>query len=725
MLHQRRLLAANLTGERDGFGSTDVCLPAAAVSPALATPSSFDSSESAPALAEGDPRDLRHIPPVDDRFQDDGWKDDDGGDDFQTFDLSVPAYSSLPEAPKKIYLDFDGEEVRNSSWNYRTYHNGYNTGEVIDAPPYSTDGNLGSFSSSERTRIREIWARVAEDFRPFYVDVTTIEPPEELFTAGNQAIRVLISTNVDATTGEQWYPVAGGVAYLRSWTYRTDTPVWVFENHLGNGNEKYVAEAASHEVGHAYNLRHDGNGGSAYYRGHGSGEAGWAPLMGVGYYRRLSQWSQGEYTGANQDEDDLAKIASYVPYRDDDHGDAPATATELEADASGAVSAGGIITTRVDVDAFAFSTRSGEVSFTVEPFELADGKANLDVGLTLFDGLGSEVASASPIDDLDATLTVELAAGSYTLLVDGVGRPATEGHEGYSDYGSLGQYELSGSIVLNAPPLAEDDFVGTLVNNVRLFDVLANDSDPDDDAIEIASVGAPQFGTAVLIDGLIEYSPPTDFLGIDTFTYTVEDANGATDEATVTVEVVEPPRVESLQIDDGTGQRSMLRSLTVVFDRSVTIDPAAVLLERRGDPGEAIDVELTTSEVDGQTVATLTFVPGDHVEESGSLADGNYQLTLLALGIEDLYGIGFDGDEDSQPGGDFLFGTSDTDDFFRLFGDVNGDESTDFTDFLALRTAYGDAGEYRDDLDFDLDENVDFTDFLAFRERYGQSIPFA
>jgi serralysin len=48
--------------------------------------------------------------------------------------------------------------------------------------------------------------------------------------------------------------------------------------------EKYTAEAISHEVGHTLGLSHDGRitPSEGYYAGHGSGDTGWAPIMGVG-----------------------------------------------------------------------------------------------------------------------------------------------------------------------------------------------------------------------------------------------------------------------------------------------------------------------------------------------------------------------------------------------------------------------------------------------------------
>ena len=67
----------------------------------------------------------------------------------------------------------------------------------------------------------------------------------------------------------------------------TYKPALVFYDKLGPGNEKYIAEAISHEAGHNMGLSHDGNATTGYYSGQGSGATGWAPIMGVGYYQSL------------------------------------------------------------------------------------------------------------------------------------------------------------------------------------------------------------------------------------------------------------------------------------------------------------------------------------------------------------------------------------------------------------------------------------------------------
>src|SRR5438105_2169187 len=86
-------------------------------------------------------------------------------------------------------------------------------------------------------------ARLAEDFAPFNLDVTTQDPGVEALRKtspedGQWGIRVVI------TPDDRPGPGSGGVAYVGSFNFDTDTPVYVF-----NTAEKDVAEAASHEIG--------------------------------------------------------------------------------------------------------------------------------------------------------------------------------------------------------------------------------------------------------------------------------------------------------------------------------------------------------------------------------------------------------------------------------------------------------------------------------------------
>ncbi|MBL8437446.1 MAG: PKD domain-containing protein [Zoogloeaceae bacterium] len=356
---------------------------------------------------------------------------------------------SRPGAKRVIYLDFRGAVISGTAWN-ASY--GLST---INAQPFDVDGVTG-LSTAELERIQYIWQRVSEDYAPFDVDVTTEEPSADALTRSTSSddtfgTRVIVTRDWTAATGSSCG--CGGFAYVGIFddvgTYYK--PAWVFFDSLGGGNEKYVAEAISHEAGHNLGLSHDGyNNGTTnvgYYTGHGSGETGWAPIMGVGYYQNLVQWSKGEYAYATQTQDDFQVIQTTgAPLRADDHGDTLSNATPLTtstADGVMSLDGSGVIGTRTDVDAFSFDAGAGPLTLTVTP---AARGPNLDVSAKLYNATGGLVASANPTDALAATITATLAeAGTYYVLVDGIGKGTVS--TGYSDYGSLGAYTLSGSAI--------------------------------------------------------------------------------------------------------------------------------------------------------------------------------------------------------------------------------------------------------------------------------------
>ena len=86
---------------------------------------------------------------------------------------------------------------------------------------------------------------------------------------------------------------------------------------------------------------------------------------------------------------------------------------------------------------------------------------------------------------------------------------------------------------LNTPPVAADDVATTPENTAVVIDVLANDSDPDVggtlNATTVTVVNAAANGTAVAdpVTGAITYTPNALFVGLDSFTYTVQDNLGA------------------------------------------------------------------------------------------------------------------------------------------------------------------------------------------------------
>ena len=364
------------------------------------------------------------------------------------FPLSQTFYlHSKPGSSRVIYLDFVGATVSGSAWSSST----------INAPPYDIDGDPSTFSTTELQYIQLAWQRVSNDYAAFDVDVTTEAPAAGVIERTNSSdqiygTRAVITDNVFGACNNS----CGGIAYVGvfddSSQHEKYQPAWIFEK----ANDKDIAEAVSHEVGHNLGLSHDGQTpNTSYYAGHGSGATGWAPIMGVGYYQELTQWSKGEYPNANNTEDDLAIIgANGAKTRADDFPNSFAAGYAGLASLTGTSSGGtfvvdqtGLIESPADSDDFKFSAIAGPASFTAAP--MSSPGVDLDVGLTLYDSAGNVIASGNDPDGLSATINVTLPAGDYFLRVVGVGD--SDPAPGYSNYGSLGYYRITGSYAVQNP----------------------------------------------------------------------------------------------------------------------------------------------------------------------------------------------------------------------------------------------------------------------------------
>lgn len=231
---------------------------------------------------------------------------------------------SRPGAKRTIYLNFKGATLTNTAWN--------GSSGSIAALPFDLDGFPYTFSTAELQRIQYIWQRVAEDCAAFDVNVTAEAVPLDQITRGGSTDGVFGTTVLITQCRGVYSCSCGGVAYvgILDDTSDFDKPALVFYDALGGGNEKHVAEAISHEAGPNIGLGHDGHSGGGYYQGHGSGATGWAPIMGVGCYQSLVQWSKGEYATATSVQDDYAVMQSNgLPLCADDHGNTAGTATAL------------------------------------------------------------------------------------------------------------------------------------------------------------------------------------------------------------------------------------------------------------------------------------------------------------------------------------------------------------------------------------------------------------
>ena len=450
---------------------------------------------------------------------------------------------SRPGAKRTIYLNFKGATLTGTAWN--------SAGGSITAPPYDIDGVPGTFSTAELQRIQYIWQRVAEDYAAFDVNVTTEAITLDRIARSGSTDDTFGTTVLITTRAGVYSCSCGGVAYLGVFDDTSEfyKPALVFYDALGSGNEKYVAEAISHEAGHNMGLGHDGTASAGYYSGHGSGATGWAPIMGVGYSQALVQWSKGEYSGANNVQDDYTVMqGNGLPLRADDHGNTAAAATPLAGTAAGgtsSASAQGVIERPTDVDVFAFSANAGSATITLAP---AARSANLDALLTLRDAAGTTLATINPVDALNAGATVTLPAqGAYYLFVQGTGKgdPLATG---YSSYGSIGQYALSVShpTAGNQAPVARitaSSLKGTAPLAVNFSGSGSTDAD--------GSIAAHAWtfgdgGTATGATASRSYGTPGSY----TVQLTVTDNAGLTAATSVTITVDAPVAVPTMRVAD-------------------------------------------------------------------------------------------------------------------------------------------------------------------------------
>ncbi len=340
--------------------------------------------------------------------------------------ICLPQLSSLPTATATIFLDFDGQHVQSSVWN---------GGNPLDCAP----------SGLTDTQIIQIFNRVAEDYRPFNVNITT-DSTKFLAAPLTNRIRMII------TTTSSWFPNVGGVAYTGSFTWGDDTPGFIFSDMLGPFNTKNVAEACTHESGHTLGLSHQSKYSNTcallatYNDGAGSGEISWAPIMGVGYYKNMTTWNNGPTpSGCTIDQDNLSIITDGTngfTYRTDDHSDNPAINPTLITITNQAFSTSGIISTTTDKDAFKITfTQHGILHVDANPFSVGannDG-ADLDIQIKILNASFQVIGTYNPSTTLNAVIDTSLNAGTYYFVLNGSGNSNT------SNYGSLGSYTIIGT----------------------------------------------------------------------------------------------------------------------------------------------------------------------------------------------------------------------------------------------------------------------------------------
>ncbi|MEQ9411932.1 MAG: proprotein convertase P-domain-containing protein [Fuerstiella sp.] len=364
------------------------------------------------------------------------------------FALGVPALRSRPGADVTFFLDFNGHVVSNSEI---VSQRADGISQPFYVPVYDTDGDRTSFSQAEQNQMTEIFRRVAEDFSPFDVNVTTMDP----FVYGNQQ-GLLIAIGGDGT----WLgPVnTVGTGFTELGTFSTgigSNNAVAFSDNFSSPKETALETSAviANALGIETYLDH-ANGGVNRLPGFPA----YGPIGGDSVTSLRDIFQQGEGATAGVVQDPLAIInsaANAIPYRADDHGDTFPTASIVNVTTAVEV-LNGVIEEIDDEDWFSFRTVAADATITISGLDLtvdAQGNstgitnpgANLDPVIELFrdvTGTGSlnslAIAGDTPPattnnnpSSLRKTVTQTIPAGLYYIKVSN-----------RNEYGNLGQYQI-------------------------------------------------------------------------------------------------------------------------------------------------------------------------------------------------------------------------------------------------------------------------------------------
>ncbi|MCP4002154.1 MAG: PKD domain-containing protein, partial [Gammaproteobacteria bacterium] len=294
----------------------------------------------------------------------------------------------------------------------------------------------------------------------------------------------------------------------------------------------------------------------------------------------------------------------------DDHGNDTATSTSLDSTTDGTtitLSGKGLIERRTDVDAFSFVSGDGDLSININPSQLSP---NLDIEADLYDSSGTLIKSSNPVDNLNASFRESaLPAGEYFVTIKGVGK-GDPFATGYTDYASLGNYTISGSVPdpggMN-PPVA----VATADPSVSGYAPLTlnfygNESyDTDGTIVSYEWNFDDGSNSSTNVTPTHTYYAPGNYMA----TLTVTDNDGLTNSATVVITVNNQAPIAVILADPISGTVSF----TVNFDGSGSYDPDApngtitAYSWDFGDGGSSIIMNPShTYNMGGNHTATLT-----------------------------------------------------------------------------------------------------------------------
>ncbi len=175
--------------------------------------------------------------------------------------------------------------------------------------------------------------------------------------------------------------------------------------------------------------------------------------------------------------------------------------------------------------------------------------------------------------------------------------------------------------VANSAPNALSDSASTAFETPVTLNVLANDSDPDGDTLQVTAVNATNGSAVINANGNITYTPATGFSGLSSFSYSISDGQGGSDSANISVEVAAAPVTNSAPVASND-------SASTAFETAVKITVLANDYDPEGDSIEVSSVNANNGSARINVDGTVTFTP----------ASGFSGATSLSYSIRDAQG---------------------------------------------------------------------------------------
>lgn len=368
--------------------------------------------------------------------------------------LPVAPQQSNPSAPVNLFLDFNGHVVSNPEVLAQR-------ADGIDrpfyVPVYDTDGDRTSFSADETAQIQEIWARVAEDFAPFDVNVTTSDPFVYRDREG-----ILVAIGGDGSW--QVTPLGTGFAELNTFNSGgDDNNAVVFSDTFTSPKETALEISATIAKSMGIETYIDANTGNRV-----AGLPAYGPIGGDSVSSLRDVFLQGPgSTAGNPIQDPIGIITNTqnrISFRRDVQGNGFATAAAINVTQGDEVLTG-IIEQQDDQDWFTFRTVEATAEISITGLDLTvdslgnpvpgitNPGANFDPVIRLYRNVADSLVlvnsdgdfpltpnpnDASPAS-LKATIVETIPAGQYYISVSNI----RDLNTGASEYGNVGQYTIT------------------------------------------------------------------------------------------------------------------------------------------------------------------------------------------------------------------------------------------------------------------------------------------